>query len=286
MKIIESCEVCLLNKQKARVANVEDVTLREQYISEIESLLANREEDDSAPYMVYLFNQTFRKYFGHTDDYSQIKKTYNSLVMSMEEKIEEHIEKAIDPLEKSMVFARIGNYIDFGAMNQVEETKFLELLELESEDGIQQKPYQSFVKQCEQASKFLLLCDNCGEVVLDKLFLRQLHKCFPDLELFAMVRGEDVLNDATMEDAMFCGLDQVATVISNGNGVAGTTLSMLSEEAKKCFEEADIILSKGQGNYESLFGCDRTVFYSFLCKCDLFTSRFQVPKYTGMFVEK
>lgn len=131
---------------------------------------------------------------------------------------------------------------------------------------------------------FLLLADNCGEIVLDKLFLEQLLIRFPHLTPRVMVRGGEVLNDATEEDARYTGIDQVAQVISNGNTVAGTVCDLLSEEAKIALDTADIVLSKGQGNYETLNGQGRHIFYAFLCKCDYFTGRFSVPKLTGILV--
>ncbi len=102
----------------------------------------------------------------------------------------------------------------------------------------------------------------------------------------AMVRGGEVLNDATEEDAVYSGLDKVAKIISNGEAVAGTIYDMMPEESKMALDVADVILAKGQGNYESLNGQGRHIFYEFLCKCDLFTTRFQVPKLTGMFIEE
>lgn len=131
-----------------------------------------------------------------------------------------------------------------------------------------------------------MICDNCGEIVLDKLMLEQLKKRFPQLSIKAMVRGGDVLNDATSEDAHYVGLDNVADIISNGEAIAGTIYEMLTDEAKGVLDTSDIILAKGQGNYESMSGQGRHIFYEFLCKCDLFTTRFNVPKLTGMFIEE
>jgi hypothetical protein len=96
----------------------------------------------------------------------------------------------------------------------------------------------------------------------------------------------EVLNDATVEDAHYVGIDRVAEVISNGDAIAGTIYDMMPVEAKKALDESDVILAKGQGNYESMSGQGRHVFYAFLCKCDLFTNRFHVPRLTGIFVQE
>ena len=127
---------------------------------------------------------------------------------------------------------------------------------------------------------------SCGEIVLDKLFIEQLEKRFPDLSVTVLVRGEEVLNDATPADAKTVGLDLVANVISNGLPIAGTVYTMLPDEAKKALDQADVILAKGQGNYESLSRQGRHIYYSFLCKCELFTNRFSAPLLTGIFCEE
>ena len=116
--------------------------------------------------------------------------------------------------------------------------------------------------------------------------IEQLKKRFPHLTVRALVRGKEVLNDATEEDARHAGLDKEAEIISNGEAVAGTIYDMMPPDAKRAIDESDVILAKGQGNYESMSGQGRHVFYAFLCKCDLFIRRFKVPKLTGMFVEE
>jgi len=285
MRIKESCCECLFDKQE-HLAKKLDEEKRGEYLAEIQKILDGRRPQDSAPYMVYLFKQVQPRFFGKVQGYADIKKKYNDLVLSMENSIEEKILASKDPLETSMIYARLGNYIDFGAMNNVDEAVFLKMLEDAAKDDMNRSVYQQFLSEMEQAKQFLLLCDNCGEIVLDKLFVRQLRKRFPKLEITALVRGEETLNDATIEDALYCGLDKEMKVLSNGNGVAGTVESMLGAEAAEAVRLADVILSKGQGNYETMMGSGRNVYYSFLCKCDLFTKRFQVPKYTGMFVKE
>ena len=279
MRISESCAKCLYDKQTNKSDNAE-------YLAEVRAILDNRAEDDTSPYMVYLFNKAHMKYFGQGADYKDIKKKYNDLVLGMENDLRSEIENSADPLAKSLTMSRIGNYIDFGAMNYVDQNEFMKLFkdtELHERDI---PVYESFIKTCEAGKNFLLVCDNCGEVVLDRLMIEQLKKRFPQLTVKALVRGGEVLNDATEDDAHYTGLDKVAEIVSNGDAIAGTVYDMMPAEARTALDEADVILSKGQGNYESLSGHDRHVFYAFLCKCELFTSRFEVPLLTGMFVEE
>ena len=279
MRISESCAACLYDKQKNKTDD-------EEYLSEIRSLLDNRKETDTSPYMVYLFNKVHIRRFGAGADYKDIKKKYNDLVLGMEESLREEIVKSEDPLAKALIMARVGNYIDFGAMNHVDQDEFLTLFrdtEMREDD---RQTYDSFREACEKGKTFLLVCDNCGEIVLDKLLLEQIVRRFPHLTMKALVRGGEVLNDATADDAAYVGLDKIAQIISNGDAIAGTVYDLMPETAKKALDEADVILAKGQGNYETMSDQGRHIFYEFLCKCDLFTSRFKVPRLTGIFTEE
>ena len=279
MRINDSCAACLYDKQKNKADDP-------KYLARIRELLDNRGEDDTSPYMVYLFNKVHEEFFGAGADYTQVKKTYNELVLGMEENLRAEIKNAADPIAKALVMARIGNYIDFGAMNHVDTETFLGLFRDTELREDEKKTYESFLQACARAESFLLLCDNCGEIVLDKLLIEQLSLRFPQLKFYAMVRGGSILNDVTEEDAKYVGLDQAAEIVSNGAPVGGTIYSLLPEKARSVLDGADVILSKGQGNYESLSGRGYHVFYALLCKCNLFTSRFDVPRLMGIFVEE
>ncbi len=286
MRIVKSCEECLYDRQAARVKDFADREKAEAYLSEIREILANRQKEDSSPYIVYCFNRVFARYYGHNQDYRSVKKEYNDFVLSMEKELEEKIGASPEPLRSAMRYARIGNYIDFGALDRVDMETFLGLFEKDGEAECSDRVFESFLEECAHGKHFLLLADNCGEIVLDKLFIRQLKREFPQLSCAVMVRGQEVLNDATVEDAVYCGIGREAEIISNGTGVAGTVIGMLSADVRKRLDEADVIFSKGQGNYETLSGCGLHIFYSFLCKCRHFTSRFHVPMLTGMLVEE
>ena len=280
MRISDSCVKCMYDRQKNKTDNAE-------YLAEVKAILDNRGENDVSPYLVYQINKAHERYFGPDADFRDIKREYNDLVLNIESELRSKIEESADPLASALVMARIGNYIDFGAMNHVvDKDEFLKLFadtDMRSEEA---EVYESFLGECERGKKFLLICDNCGEVVLDKLMLEQLAKRFPHLEIKAMVRGADVFNDATVEDAEYAGLDKVAEIVSNGSAIAGVVYDLMPVEAQQALDEADIILAKGMGNYESMYGLGWHAFFEFLCKCELFINRFKVPKLTGMFIEE
>ena len=146
--------------------------------------------------------------------------------------------------------------------------------------------YARLLDDLEKADKMVYITDNCGEIVCDKLVVEEMQKRFPGLDLTVLVRGENTLNDATMEDAVQVGLCEVTKVTGNGCGVAGTPLAYVDEQTRRLLDEADVILAKGQGNFETMHGCGLNVYYSFLCKCDWFQQRFGMEKNKGMFVRE
>lgn len=279
MRIPESCAKCLYDRQCRRMPDA-------GYLAEVRALIENRGENDTSPLLVYRFNQAFARRFGASDDYAEVKRRSNDLVLGMANQLRTQIEAAADPIEAALAYARVGNYIDYGAMDTVDEQTFLSLFEKAGLRAEEMETYSRFRTACENGKRFLLIADNCGEIVLDRLLLEQLKRRFPHLRLQVLVRGEDVLNDVTPRDAAYAGIDRVAEVLSNGAAIAGTVYHMLPEKAQNALDAADVILAKGQGNYESLTGQGWHIFYAFLCKCELFTSRFNVPPLTGMLVEE
>ena len=269
----------MISKQEALSDNRE-------YLDAIRKIMDDHIKDDSSPYMALRFSQAYERFFGPAESYAPIRKQYNDLVLSMEDAIRTNIEASEDPLFSALIYSRTGNYIDFAAMDHVEPETLIRLLEETQADAHDHKTYVSFLSQCENAESFLLLADNCGEIVLDRLMLEQLHKRFPKLKLTVMVRGGEVVNDAVMEDAEYAGIPSLARVITCGSATGGVVPALMSAEAKAAMDEADVILAKGQGNYEGLYGEGWHIFYLLLCKCEMFAQRFNVPRMTGMFTEE
>ena len=279
MRIPESCAECLYDRQRARCQD-------EEYLAQVKKLIEERGENDTSPLLVYRFNTEYVKRFGKTAGYADVKRHYNDLMLKLEDRFRIRIESSQDPVETALAHAQAANYIDYGAMNHVDEDTCLGLLEGAALRKDEREVFRHLMAECSDAQRFLLITDNCGEIVLDKLFLEQLKKRFPWLKLQVLVRGQEVLNDVTPEDAVYAGICRIAEIISNGKAIAGTVYDMLPDEARRALDRVDVIFAKGQGNYESLSGQGRHIYYTFLCKCDLFTSRFSVPPLTGMLVEE
>lgn len=283
MKFYAACMSCLIAGQERKLRDFPDEDLKAEYIKELMRLVGNSDEKASAPWLASQIGKIYERYFGCAEDYAPLKKEYNWLVMNMEEELERKIRMSEEPLRTAMRYARVGNYIDFSAVEHVEKEEFFSLFEREH-DEVDEQEYQQFSDELKQAKEVVYLLDNCGEIVLDKLVIRLLKEMYPQVNVTAVVRGAEVLNDATMEDAVFTGLTEETEVIGNGDDTAGTILFRISEEAKKKIESADVIVAKGQGNFESLQGCGLNIYYLFLCKCDWFMRKFQVERYHGMFV--
>lgn len=265
-----------------------DVTEDEkvEYMQRVLKVLAEAPDRYGAPVIVRTINEIQDEMFGMKQDYAEIKKHYNQVMLNHEEQVNGKLAVSDDPVKTGIQYAMIGNYIDFGARINVNEEQLTELLNDSVRFVIDEKQYGELTEDLSNAKKLVYLTDNCGEIVMDKLLIREIKKKYPDLKVTVLVRGEEVINDATMEDAIQVGMNEIAEVIPNGSDIAGTWLEEISEEAKAVIDKADVIISKGQGNFETLRKCGKNIYYIFLCKCDLFANTFQVPKLTGMLINE
>ncbi|MBQ8232587.1 MAG: DUF89 family protein [Lachnospiraceae bacterium] len=286
MKISASCIRCLVERQEERIRQFAEEDIKSRYMKEVLRIIAESDEEASAPYLVAQMRRKYREYFGDTEDFAEIKHRFNQMMLEKEHQIREIIHTSKDPLRYALTFARIGNYIDFGAMHEV-DTKILEkMIQSAEADMVEERVYKLLLRELKTASTLVYLVDNCGEVVLDKLAIECLKEQYPELDIAVIVRGQEVLNDVTMTDAEETGLTEIIWVLENGSDVAGTQLNCINAETLAAINEADIIISKGQGNFETLNGCGLNIYYLFLCKCDWFVKRFGLARNAGAFVRE
>ncbi len=277
------CIDCLL-KQLHKIPEETTNDLKLEYMQRVLKVLAEAPKSASAPVLVRTINDIQKEMFGYEYDYSETKKYFNQLMLEKEAVVQSKIEASKEPLKLAIQYAMTGNYIDFGALNCVDEEQLNKLLAEVNENDINVREYEALVRDLSTAENVVYLTDNCGEIVLDKVLIRQIQKDFPNIHITVIVKGGAVLNDATMEDAGQVGLDKLTVVTDNGNNIAGTCLEKLSEGAVAILDHADVILSKGQANYETLRKCGKNIYYIFMCKCDMFAKGFQVPKFSGILV--
>ena len=276
------CTQCLL---KQHLTNYPDTATEEErltYIRRLFSILTDIAPGESSPVVVNRILTLQKEMFDQFVDYTDIKKHFNQLMLEQEDWIYADISSATDPIRRAVQYVMKGNYIDFGVLSDVNSEKLMELLSQAKDQTIDEQIFEELMQDLTSAKNMVLLTDNCGEIVLDKLLIRTIMSQFPDLQIRVIVRGGHALNDATMEDACQVGLPDLVKVIGNGTCLQGTYLPDISKEARDLLEQADVILSKGQGNFESLQYCGLNIYYLFLCKCDLFTKRFHTHLYNGI----
>ena len=219
------------------------------------------------------------------DRFAEEKKQSNAFVLARMDQIRQRITAAEDPVLTGLKFAILGNYIDFAALRDEVSFEMLDKMLLSAMDmALDQEIYRALCHDLEAGRKLLYLTDNAGEIGFDRLFAEASAQRYPNLEITFCVRGGPASNDATKVDAAEVGIP--FPVIDNGNLIPGTQIDQLSAEAKNALEEADVILSKGQGNAETLLGCGYNIYYAFLVKCPLFMERFGKEKLTPMLVKE
>lgn len=276
------CTQCLLKKHLTNYPDTATEEERLTYIRRLFSILTDIAPGESSPVVVNRILTLQKEMFDQFVDYTDIKKHFNQLMLEQEDWIYADISSAPDPIRRAVQYVMKGNYIDFGVLSDVNSEKLMELLSQAKDQTIDEQIFEELMQDLTSAKNMVLLTDNCGEIVLDKLLVRTIMSQFPDLLIHVIVRGGHALNDATMEDACQVGLPDLVEVIGNGTCLQGTYLPDISKEARDLLEQADVILSKGQGNFESLQYCGLNIYYLFLCKCDLFTKRFHTHLYDGI----
>ena len=286
MKVSAECMHCLVKRQADNIKKYSDEEKKAEYLGKVLGIIANNAAEEPAPVLLSHIGRLHEEYFGKPFSFDELKKGYNAMMLEKENEIRGKIGKAQDPLALALRFAQIGNFIDFGAMDSVDDGKLMEFLEQAETLPLSEDTYAKFTENLKTAKKLVYMTDNCGEVVLDKLLLETIAGIAPHVEKTIIVRGEPVLNDATMEDALQVGIEACGKVIPNGTNIAGTYIPWLSAEAKQAMGEADLLISKGQGNFESLHGCGLNIYYLFLCKCQWFMERFGLPQYSGVFINE
>ena len=279
------CIRCLVSKQLNACPENTPPEKQLEYMQRVLRLVADARRDVGVPAISRDIKNLKRELFGVQEDFTEIKRYFNALMLSKEAELQKRADDADDPLTQALQYAFVGNYIDFGgAMHKVQEDELDRLLHDAPTFALNEAVCEHLRGELLTAKRIVYLTDNCGEIVTDKVLLRVIRRMNPDAELIAMVRGMDVLNDATRVDAEQVRLSDVARVMDNGSDVAGTWLEDISEEAKSTLEGADLILAKGQANFETLRGCGMNVFYLFMCKCKMFAEKFQKNLFEGILI--
>ena len=278
------CMRCMLDKYLDACPTDVPWRTRTDYQRRVLYTMAEGSLTMTAPEIGHELTGVLREMFGIERSYTQVKRHFNDLVLGLEDELTQRIERSNDPLDLSVRLAMAGNSIDFGPTGEVSEKKLLQLVDDAAHMELEEEALADLKNRIMQARTITYLTDNCGEVVLDKLLIARIKMANPQVDVTAVVRGAETSNDATLEDAHQVGLDAVAHVIDNGSDIAGTCPTRVNKQTHAALRDADLVISKGLANYETLSGRGQNTYFLFLCKCALYVEVFGVPLYTGMVV--
>ena len=280
------CIVCHFNRSMKKAMAQGDEAKALAFAKELMGVYQNAPADVSSPWFNPIVAEMLTRYFGLSEDqYIAEKEMSNRFVMERFDAISAVAETADDPVLAGLQLAILGNYMDFSALqDQVSFEKLEQMLRDALKMELDMTVYEALRADLQRGRKLLYLTDNAGEIGMDRIFAQEIHKAYPHLDITFCVRGGLTVNDATREDAAFVGIP--SPVIDNGNLVSGTQLDMLSREAKEAMDTADVIISKGMANTETLYGSGYPIYYAFLVKCPRFVQEFGKPLLTPMLVKE
>jgi uncharacterized protein with ATP-grasp and redox domains len=276
MNLTLSCIPCIINSLlRLLESGLVPEKDKEPAMRHLLAFLAKADYRKSPPAMGREMHRMIRKILNNPDPYREIKAKYNLMMLDLYRKFKKMVDTADDPFDTAMRLAIAGNVIDFGPQNQLDVMETIDKVihaRLKIDDSLQLK------KDLSEAATVLYIGDNCGEIVLDRLFIETISH--PNL--YFVVRGSATINDVTLEDAEMVGMDRLARLITTGDDSPGAVWENTSDEFKNIFRKADVVIAKGQGNLEGLFEVHNNIYYLLTVKCDVIGSR--IGAQTGDFV--
>ncbi|HOW54937.1 MAG TPA: ARMT1-like domain-containing protein [Syntrophorhabdaceae bacterium] len=242
-------------------------SVHEGVLREILRCLAGLDLDQSPPVVGQMIHRKLRELTGNPDPYRNAKEHHNRLALEMLPELREQVKNSPDPLKASACLAITGNVVDLGAKHGLTENEVIANITRTLSEPFH-IDIERLRKAIDRASSILYLADNAGEIVFDRLLIEEL----PAGRVTVAVRGGPVINDATVDDARAAGLNEIVRVIDNGSDAPGTILDDCGLEFQRRFNKADLIIAKGQGNYETLSDEKKNIFFLFRIKCGVVAS--------------
>lgn len=261
---------CIIkNYQKLLNLNHLSEAVKVDSMKQLLAFLASADFNQSPPALGREIHRMIRRTLGDSDPYRDIKVQYNQLILDMYADLHKKIVASKNPFYTALKLAVAGNAIDFGSQHQPDVMQILKSLE-QITPAIDDSEYLQ--RDLKNARHLLYIGDNCGEIVFDKLFLENIAVPMR----YFVVRGGPVVNDVTREDATAVGMEEVAEIISNGDDAPGVVWDSASTEFKNMYYKADVIIAKGQGNFEGLSHTPGNIYFLFIVKCDLIARKLGV----------
>ncbi|MDG6218478.1 MAG: ARMT1-like domain-containing protein [Candidatus Thermoplasmatota archaeon] len=267
MRTTIDCIPCFLNQsiEAARMATTEE-SKQVEVVKQVMNHLQTIDFTCSPPEISKHVHHIIRTVTGNNDPYKTVKMKANKFAKKQYPMLKRMVDKSTDPLLLSTKLAIIGNVIDFGTMNRMDVTEMITSIAQRAIDDV---AYSQFKQRINEAETIVYLADNTGEIFFDRLLLEQITK--KDQSVTYVVKQHPIINDATHKDALYAGIDAYAHIIAGDKeapySAPGIIASNMSTELKTLLHNTDMVISKGQGNYESLNNVDREIFFLLMIKC-------------------
>ena len=267
MKISRECISCLA-RQAVEIAEeaTSDATMQEQIIKRSLKELGEMDFNETAPEIAFRMHQHAKNITGINDPYARLKNQYNEIAEEIFNRIieEKWLDKADDSFDMACRLAIAGNIIDFSVGLKLEKEDIVKSVEDSIKHDIFGTGTRALKEAVEKAKNIMYIADNSGEIIFDKFLLQSL----PLNKVTYVVKGGPIVNDATMQDAISTGVVDLVKVIDTGHAAQGTILKDCSSKFRSKFDKADLIISKGQANFETLSDIkDKAIFYLLRAKC-------------------
>jgi damage-control phosphatase, subfamily I len=278
MNISLDCIPCIVNSflrllQSGILPDAE----KEPAMRRLLDFLARADYRQSPPALGREMHRMIREVLKNPDPYKEIKEKFNTMMLGFYDDFKKMVQQADDPFDMAMRLAIAGNVIDFGPQHQLDVMDTIQRV-VHADLAIDDSP--QLRRDVQAASTVLYVGDNCGEIVTDKLFIEIMNH--PNI--YFAVRGSPAINDVTVDDATTIGMDQWANIVTTGDDAPGAVWETASDDFRKLFLTADVVIAKGQGNLEGLIDVKHTIYFLLVTKCDLIANR--VGAKTGDFIVK
>ena len=275
MKVYHECVPCFARQgvDAARAYAPDNPELQQEVLRTVARITAEADFNLSPPEVAVQYFRAIVELTGVADPYAAAKRRSNEEVLALLPRLRDEVAAANDPLEAAVRMAIAGNIIDFGTPHGQMDGWLLEVIEHAAESDLCMDSFAAFKRRVHAAERILYLGDNCGEAVMDRLLIERL----PTEKVTYVVRGKPILNDITPAEVPQVGIDQVCRVIDNGSDAPGTILGQCSPQLRAAFAAADLVISKGQGNFETLQDCGREVFFLMKVKCEVVAMETGLP---------
>ena len=269
MKTYLDCLSCLMSQAlRAARAATDDEEVQRQVVDAVAGLIPELSLGLKPPEIAQRGYRLISQITGNHDPFHQAKVKANRTALTLWPQLKQLVEQSADRLFMACRLAILANSLDFGPNF---EHGGIEVIMDEATTcslPLAVNDYDQFWSSLNNSRSLLYLGDNAGEIAFDRLLIEEIHR-IKQLETCFVVREKSVINDVTAEDALAVGMHRVARVVSNGSDAPATILSQCSTELQQLFRSADIIIAKGQGNYESLEGEPGNIFFLLRAKCPL-----------------